>query len=198
MPAFTGAADLMVTSVFPGGSEQQFFLDWGPYAATYTVDAGARLLPVLQGSPAFDPTTHTFSFTTDATGATPDFVFGSVSAFRTADARGWTWRVAAPYATSVVYPTLPTDVYDFNITAADTPGSLDLLVGKVPGGYDAARPVLLADSSNPQLQQFVTGTTGSATLERYVLLARGKARAGDRMDDHAPAPVPRLLSRRVR
>jgi len=197
VPAFTGAADLMVTTVNET-RDQQYFVDWGPYSPAYTTDVGARMLVPLESSPAFDPATHTFSFTEGTTGVAPDFVYASVNAFRSADARSWTWRIASPQATSIVYPQLPTDVYDFNITAADQPGSFELAFGKVPGGYDAVRPFLLWNPSSPQPEDLMTGTTGSATLERYALLARGAQRKGDTMGAHAPRSTARVLSHRVR
>jgi hypothetical protein len=177
MPAFTGANDLMVTQ-FTGTQDYEYFVDWGPYTATFSTDLGPRLLPDFQSSPTFDPATHTLSFTEAATGATPDFAYGSVSAFRTdtAGTHSWTWRIAAPHATSLVYPHLPTDVYDYNITASDQPGNYDAMIGKVPGGYDAVRPYLLSQYFAPQPSQFAMGGSGAATIEEWAALVRGTQR----------------------
>lgn len=176
VPAFTGAGDGVVTTLNEN-QDVQTFADWGPYSSAYATDVGARLLPPLTSTPTFDPTTHTLSFTTGTTSATPDFVYGSIDAFRTADARGWTWRIAAPYGTSLVYPQLPTTVYDYNITANDGPANQQLTYGKVTGGYDAVRPFVLSNSAAPQPDQFISTTPGSATLVRYALLLRGTARS---------------------
>lgn len=177
MPAFTGANDLMVTH-YTGNQDQEYFVDWGPYTATFTTDLAPRMLPDFQSSPSFDPATHTLSFTEAATGATPDFVYGSISASRStaSDSHSWTWRIVAPHATSLVYPTLPTDVYDYNITANDLPGSPDAMIGKVPGGYDAVRPYLLSQFDAPQPSQFALGPAGSATVEEWAALVRGAQR----------------------
>jgi hypothetical protein len=175
MPAFTGANDLMVTH-YNGSQDLEYFVDWGPYTATFTTDLAPRMLPDFQSGPTFDVATHTMSFTEAATGATPDFVFASISAFRNTDNHDWTWRIVAPHATSLVYPTLPTDVYDYNITANDQPNSYDAMIGKVPGGYDAVRPYLLSQYGAPQPTQFAMGTAGSATVEEYAALARGTQR----------------------
>ena len=79
-------------------------------------------------------------------------------------ATAWLWRVAAPHATTVALPHLPTDVYDFNFQADDETFSNGVLVGKVPGGYDAVRPLLL--STNFQTaSDLTTSATGTATLE---------------------------------
>jgi hypothetical protein len=176
MPAFTGANDLLVAQASET-RDLQSFVDWGPYTAAFTTDLAPRLLSSLTSSPTFDPTTHTLSFTEDTTtGATPDFVFGSVSAARTADAHNWTWRIAAPHAMSIVYPHLPTDVYDYNITAADGPSSYQLVLGKVPGGYDAVRPYMLSVQGQPSPSQFALGASGSATIEQYAALFTGAQR----------------------
>jgi hypothetical protein len=175
MPAFTGANDLMVTQ-YTASQDYVYFVDWGPYTATFTTDVAPRMLPDFTSNPSFDPATHTLSFTEGTTGATPDFVYGSIGAFRSTDSHSWTWRIVAPHATSLVYPTLPTDVYDYNITANDDPRNPDAMIGKVPGGYDAVRPYLLSQYSAPQPSQFAMGTVGSATVEQWAALARGTQR----------------------
>jgi hypothetical protein len=196
MPGITGALDLTATSVYPGGSNQQTWLDWGPYADTFTTDASARMLPTFSnGSPNFDPATHTLSFTETAGTTTPDFVYAAPQIQRLAENKNWTWRIAAAHATSIVFPVIPTDVYDYNPGANDNVYTNDIGFGHVPGGWDAVRPYVL--SADLQPDSFVTGATGSAEINRYALSAQGR-RAGDTMAGHASPVLPRLLSRRVR
>jgi hypothetical protein len=193
MPTFTNAGDVIQTTVYPGGANEEIFVDWAPYTDTYTTDAGARMLPLYATGPSIDTTTHTVSFTEQSGGVTPDFVYTVANAYRQADARSWVWRLASPHATTLTFPTLPTDVYDFNFRSTDNPGDNTLLVGKVPGGYDAVRPFLLSQKGLLP-QDFVVGASGSVTLQQYVLLA---AVRGDTMAGHAPVH-PHVLPHRVR
>jgi hypothetical protein len=177
MPTFPNAGDVMQTTVFPGGSNEEIFVDWGPYTDTYTTDAGARMLPLYATGPTIDTTAHTVSFTEQSGGVTPDFVYTVASAYRQADFHSWVWRMVSPHATTLTFPTLPTDVYDFNFRSTDNPSDNTLLEGKVPGGYEAVRSLVLSQAGILP-QQFVSGATGSVTLQQYALLATGPAARG--------------------
>ena len=163
VPAFTGAGQLVQTFVATGNSHT--LLDWGPYASTFTTDVGARLLAELTAPPSFDPATHALSITEGATGATADFALSAVSASRAADGHTWIWEIIAPHATTITLPTLPTDVYDFNITASDSVQVEGWATGKVPGGYDAVRPFLFSTQGPSDLAK-VSGS-GAASVELY-------------------------------
>jgi hypothetical protein len=194
MPTIAGTEDLVLTSVYPGGSNQQTWLDWGPYSATFTTDAAARTLPSFgAGTPNFDPATHTMTFTEMPGAVTPDFVYAAPQNTRQIDNKHWTWRIAAAHTTSIVFPVIPTDVYDYNFNVNDTPYTADIGFGRVAGGWDAVRPYVLASGLSPDA--FVTGATGSAELNRYALSVR---RPGDTMARHAQAVSPAVLPHRVR
>ena len=160
-PVFTGAGSLLQTIYSgAGGFDQQMLLDWGPWASTFTTDVGARALYNFSSAPSFDPATHTASIGEDTTaGNAPDFTAVFLSAFR--GTRSWTWSVIAPHAASVTLPTLPTDVFDFNIASGDSPAVNGWATGQVPGGYDAVRAVLFS-TTGPQ--DLALGSSGSATL----------------------------------
>jgi hypothetical protein len=171
VPTFTNAVSAVIATFFPGGPNEEVLADWGPFAPTYTTDVLARELPLFLGNPAFDPATHTLSFGEEAEGAPPDFVFTSVSAFRQSANHAWIWRIAAAHTTAVAYPVLPVDMFDYNITAGDSPSWQQLYTGKVPGGYDAVRAYLLTGGSfDPR--GVIAGATGTATVQRYALLAK--------------------------
>jgi hypothetical protein len=193
VPAFPNAADVVLTNLYPGGSTQETLIDWGPYADTFTADLGTRTMPTFNSQGSIDPATHTYTFSTGSGALMPDFVTVTTSAFRSAASKGWTWNIAAPYATSIVYPTLPTDVFDYNIQQSDNPSSYNLMTGKVPGGYDAVRGRLLSPSFDPR--SFVTGATGTAEYQVYRALLQ---RPGDTMVNHAPSLPRRVLSHRMR
>jgi hypothetical protein len=197
VPAFTGAGQLVQTFVATGNDHT--LLDWGPYASTFTTDVGARMLAELTAPPSFDPATHTASISEAATGAAADFALTALSASRVADSHTWVWEIIAPHATSIALPRLPTDVYDFNITAADNAQVEGWAIGKVPGGYDAVRPFLFSTKGPSDLAKL--SGTGTASIELYE--APPTERAGrrswrDTMGSHAPAVPSRVLSRRVR
>ncbi|HSN26133.1 MAG TPA: hypothetical protein VLT45_07600 [Kofleriaceae bacterium] len=171
VPAFTGAIDITDTSMFNGTAGMQRFIDWGPFSATYTLDVGARALPDLTSAPSYMAATHQVTFNEAAGGVTPDFARASVDVFRTTDSKSWLWTVVSPHATAITLPTLPTTPYDYNISANDSINSVDLLIGKVPGGYDAVRGHLASFDS---LLQLITTLSGSMTVEGRVLAFSGK------------------------
>lgn len=199
-PVFTGAGSLMQTLYNgAGGIDQQMLLDWGPWASTFTTDVGARALYDYNAPPTFDPTTHAASIGEDTSaGNAPDFTATFLSAFR--GSRSWTWSVIAPHAASVTLPTLPTDVFDFNIGSGDSPAVSAWVTGKVPGGYDAIRAVLFSTTGPQDIA--LGSTTGSATLvtTQQGVATRTIPRAAhwDTMIGHAQALHPAGTRRRVR
>ena len=87
----------------------------------------------------------------------------TIRGYRSTDFRSTTWTMTAPRnARSVTFPTLPTTPYDYNISASDQPGVTTVILFKLPGGYDAARAVLLSSESPGDV---VPTATGSITFE---------------------------------
>jgi hypothetical protein len=195
MPVFPNATEVVQTDLYT--TNYHALYDWGPYASTYTVDVGARMLAELTGPPSFDAATHAISITEAATGATASYTATSLRAQRAADTRQWIWQVASPHATTITLPTLPTDIYDFNVRADDSVDVPLWGIGKVPGGYDAIRAFAFVSTNGPSGFVSQLGASGEVTVEQYeppptVVTAR------DTMGGHAPALFSRRLSRRVR
>jgi hypothetical protein len=168
LPAFTGAIDnVMATTQMTSGLGQQAFLDWGPFSATYTTDVGARLLIEPTTAASFDTTTHQVKWTPDTTGVAPDFALAFASAFRSTGSLQIDWQLSAAYASGVVqFPTLPIENgKDYNFAATDSTGVDQVILGKVPGGYDLVRE-RLQSLAGPQ---DITGVaaTGSMTFEQF-------------------------------
>jgi hypothetical protein len=198
VPAFTGAAELLQTSYVQ--SNEHLLLDWGPYASTFTTDVGARALAELTSAPTYDASTHAASITEASGGAPADFTLLFLDATRTADNHQWFWTVAAPHATSITLPTLPTDVYDFNIGSGDTASVDGWANGAVPGGYDAIRAFLLSASGPTDLTAVSPSGQASFVVHQAPTAAAAAQRGwrGDTIAGHAHALPPRVLSHRMR
>ena len=173
IPAFSGAIDITTTTIFNGQAGVQNFIDWGPVASTYTLDVGARALPDFTAAASYAAATHQVMLNEAAGGVTPDFARLAIDANRPSDFRYWTWVIVAPHATAITLPTLPTTTYDYNIAATDNVTNVDVVIGKVPGGYDAVRARLASFQS---FLQFIASLTGEMTLEGPVLFFSGKSR----------------------
>ncbi|MBV8761149.1 MAG: hypothetical protein JO257_27885 [Deltaproteobacteria bacterium] len=161
VPLFTGASDVLETFFNDRSWSRQILLDWGALGSAYSADVGSRALNDFTGPPAFDPSTKQASVPVDTTtGGAPDFSIFFMTASRSTTRR-WQWSVAAPWGANVTLPTVPTDVFDFNIGSGDTVGINGWVTGKVPGGYDAVRSLLLS-TSGPQ--DIAIGNAGMASF----------------------------------
>jgi hypothetical protein len=143
---------------------QHYFLDWGPYTDTYTTDAGARLLPDLMDFPTLDPTTHEVHITEAAGGAPPDALYASIFVGRPSTDTGWYWSIAAPHGLATTLPTIPTDQWDPNIQPTDNYGVNQVVLLKVPGGYDAIRPYMLTNYGSVDFSATAAGQATTETL----------------------------------
>jgi hypothetical protein len=170
---------IMVTSTTDQPNEgfgQHRFIDWGP-AQAYALDFGAAALPHYSSRPSMDGAAHALIWHQAATGAAPDYVLGTYQASRLDETQSvqhlWTWRIAAPYAppylddaVKIVYPTLPTTIYDYNATADDEPFPLRLTGVKSPGGYDAIRAHAFASvSQQSDVPAAVVGAAGRIVVQ---------------------------------
>lgn len=170
-----------LTNVFGASVGNHFLADWGPFTAAYTADIGARTLHDLNGFPQIDRTAHTITIDEAAGGAEPDVMLTAIYTYRQADDTNWYWQIAAPHALTSSMPVLPTDLYDFTIAPTDNADANQLILAKVPGGYDAVRAHVFSFDGPTSV---VTGTSGSAAVEQVVgkLTRRSVTMAG-----HAPA-----------
>lgn len=131
-------------------------VSWQPTAATQTFDATGKLLPTFTAGPTYDAATRQVSWTMAGTGQ-PDFVQFAFYANRSEPASlSWEWQVVAPYGTSLTLPDVPTELAEFVPLADDNFNPDTLGAIRMPGGYDAARPLIFASNDGPP----VTGTSG--------------------------------------
>jgi hypothetical protein len=137
VPAFTGAVSIVTTRGY-STLMQHAFVDWGPYASSFTADLGGRVLRDLTTEPVPNLSAASITWAEPSSGETPEFV--RTSLFLSGPNGYWTWALVAPHAAGTVgYPTLPTSGAAYNLSAADT-GYLDeFWMGKVQGGYDIVR-----------------------------------------------------------
>jgi hypothetical protein len=162
----------------PAGNivDEQTLVSWGPPpTGIVTVDVGARRLRNWVTRPMMDVVSGQLQWAVGDAGSTPDYVLGAVSATRSgAVTSTWTWSVAAAANDdgAIVFPTLPTDIFDFNFHDTDAL-TVEALVGALtPGGYDAARPVVFDDFNdfnafgNP-LEASLGSATGSAAVQIF-------------------------------
>jgi len=169
LPAFSGAIDITASQMYNGRSGMEVFVDWDLFAATYTLDVGARALPDITGGPSYTAATHVITVPEATGGVAPDFTRIAIAANRS-QTKYWNWTVVSPHATSVTLPTLPTTIYDYNLSATDNV-NVTAMIGQVPGGYDAVRGHLATFAS---VLQFIHSLSGSMTVESSVLAFSGK------------------------
>ena len=159
VPSIATATSIDSTS-YRGAFATNGLIEWAPYSTSYSSDLGSKLLGDFATAPLFDQPTHTIKWTA-AAGVTPEFVVGAIQAHRLSNDVFWNWYVAAPSATSIAYPVLPTVPFDYNVGSADVVGVLSLSAATVPGGYDAVRSTILSTS----VSSFVAGPSGSIAVQ---------------------------------
>lgn len=139
----------------------QTFIDWGPSTTSFSLDYASAGLREYTTQPSLDDASNAIVWTEDPTGVLANVVLaGRVDSRNGATPASWTWFVAAPRsdATTVTFPVLPTDVFDYNPEPGDFTGVSMLRNAVVPGGYDAFRPVAFENSSF-DFAQLVSGTS---------------------------------------
>jgi hypothetical protein len=158
---FTGALQLVVTDQATSTTDRGF-AEWQA-PGDYTTNFGSHLLPDFAAAPTLDAT-RKYAWAETAGVQTADF-----AKIQFASARGnntWLWDAIGPdTGAGVQLPTVPTDVFDFNFAAGDPLNNPNVTLFKVPGGYDAARPVLFAIASPFDL---VSGATGIISASQYL------------------------------
>jgi hypothetical protein len=170
VPAFNQALSIIETTGYMSGIAEHRILEWGPVnGAQYTLDAGSKVLVDMTAAPTFDPTTHTLSWTEGASGLAPDFSLASVSNFR--EPSTYTeWWIAGPHTSaSLVFPTLPADVFDFNIATGDSTNISFMILAKIPGGYDAVRSNVFTSGGETDLISTPTGTLSGELYQNLQL-----------------------------
>lgn len=107
-------------------------------------------LPLVDFStnPTFDPATNMATWTAGTTGATPDAYYARFRVDRyVQDGSGnvttnayWDWSIVGPYTgAAIAPPALTGAAADYNVTSTDSVFVNDIVLGKLPGGYDLVR-----------------------------------------------------------
>jgi hypothetical protein len=160
----------------PAGSidDAQRYTQWGPEPASVDVDLGSLALRHWETAPQVDTVSEAVTWAAGSTGATPDYFLTEVRADRTgsgsAGTSTWTWVVAAGSGAegNIPFPTVPTDVFDFNFKDTD-----ELTVDGVggvqnAGGYDAVRAnvlTLFVEQLDEPLGFITTAGSGALTTQ---------------------------------
>ena len=173
-PVLAGATAIVESTPLSGSQfGPQTVVDWKPIADAQTYSYADALLRPFTAAPTYDVATHAMTWT-EGSGAAPDFVVGAVQATRNAGPLVWSWRLIGPATgPTLVYPTLPPEIAQYNFLATDNVSISDLATAKVPGGYSAAfRSLVFAASKNAFLHgapydDFVAGASGRAVVQTY-------------------------------
>ena len=134
---------------FPTGAQidTQDLVTWGSASNTeIDTDVSTIHLHSWVTRPQLNVVTNQVEWSVEKTGASPDAITTQVNVNRfdpVADVSSdWTWNIAAGGATTdgaVPIPTLPTDIFDFNIHDSDSANVQATSGITLAGGYDALR-----------------------------------------------------------
>ncbi len=181
-PAIGGALQINATRAFGPKFGIHNIVDWGPRTSAYSLAMGniltpTILMPEFSSVPAYDLAAKTVRWTLDATGSQPELIVATTRFNREIPiVQNWFWDIAAPVAGSaeaVRYPVLPAPDDGFNPTVSDAFQSVDeVMIAKVPGGYDAIRENVFASddpASSIRGSGLVVGATGQVVFEEVAL-----------------------------
>lgn len=144
---------------------ETFLIEWNMTSTSdYTTDVGARLLRDITGATGYDAATKRLNWIEGAasTGAEAEWCFTYTGADRVGGSVAHI--IVGPVSNSgLQFPTLPNEGTELNLLANDDVVSLETIVGRSTGGYDALRERLLNFPNAGGPHFIVTGTTGTAT-----------------------------------
>lgn len=143
---------------YTGGYREAY--RWGT-DGNVAIDWVADLVPKFDVAPTFDAGTHKLSWTATTGGAQAQvYLFG---VYATRSTYQFRWEIAGPGdgTYSLEAPTLPTDIADFSVQAAD-PLEVAAMVN-VPGGYDTIRASIAYGTPSPP----PNATTGILSIAIY-------------------------------
>lgn len=175
-PAIPATGSIVDTALQRQG--RHHVIDWGNVVTAYTLDMNNLLLPDLTTFPGYNSTNRRASWMEETTGAAPDVTLAGIRVSRSdgETQRNWHWRIAGPYAPGEIrFPVLPTDVFDFNPGANEADVS-ELVIAKLPGGYDAVRARVHDVAELGRLTAFVAGATGRVVVVELSFLAERRRR----------------------
>jgi hypothetical protein len=167
-PPIPDGVAMTTFDVTPGSNvfDSQTIDTWGASpAATVTLDYAATQLFDFATTPAFAVANQSFTWSVGTVGNAPDAVSGAIDVQREVGSATmqWTWNIVAPGSEngSLALPTLPTDLFDFNVGAGDTAIVASSGAAAAPGGYDAFRGLWFG--ANFAFDQILSDT-GSGTI----------------------------------
>lgn len=105
-------------------------------SASTTIDLPSRFVSDLSACPTIDRTAHTVTWTAAAGGVAPNLQFVD---FHSPGAGAWSYSVVGPATPVLQLPTLPTDVFDFNIRNNASAILERMVLTNSASGYDAVR-----------------------------------------------------------
>ncbi|MDB4952997.1 MAG: hypothetical protein JWO36_566 [Myxococcales bacterium] len=139
-PAAAGVLVVTRTDLYPitSAASQASIMEWSPRSASYAIDLAPVLLGEYTTLPRLEPATHAIVWT-ESSGATPNVVWGQYHTVR--GGQQWLWSIAAARATAPAlrFPTLPTDLFDYNAGPSDQVSVYVLTNASIPGGFAAIR-----------------------------------------------------------
>jgi hypothetical protein len=144
----SGVTAAFGTALVPGTStsvaDEQVLVSWGPVPGTpIAIDVGSLRLRSWVTQPELNPVAEQLTWSVDNAGIVPDYVVAALTDSRTTTTgtTTWDWLIAGGGNEdgAINYPTLPTDIFDFNFHDTDSV-TVDTVAGaQTAGGYDAAR-----------------------------------------------------------
>ncbi|MDQ3370749.1 MAG: hypothetical protein M3680_35475 [Myxococcota bacterium] len=166
-PTVTGATMVTTSELLGSSSTRHTVVEWGPASDAYSFDGAGALLPELTSAASLSIPDHRISWTSAAGAQAADLVRLSIGLTRETPAlQSWRWQIVAPAAGSaVVLPVLPGAPARFNPVAGDVPNRTQLVVAKVPGGYDAVRASVLAVDG---ISELAVGASGRALFATFL------------------------------
>ncbi|HPH65592.1 MAG TPA: hypothetical protein PLF40_07605 [Kofleriaceae bacterium] len=136
----------ILTSIRRSSGASQLFFERTANAA-FTFDVGQNQLPWLLAAPAVDLNANTILWTESNEGSA-ETTFASFRIARPAPGVNFTHEMISPHTVGkLVIPRLPAPLDTFNVTATDTPTSLNVQLATFPGGYDAIRATAFSAST---------------------------------------------------
>jgi hypothetical protein len=188
----------------PAGSiaDEQELTTWGAEPASVSEDIGSNKLRSWVTRPQLDSVNETVSWAAGSAGNAPDYFVAGVEATRQgSNAASWDWFIAtgSDGEGSIAFPTLPTDVYNFNFQDSDET-TVDFLAGvQAAGGYDAARDTLLDTLGNTIFAPLLyTSSSATGTLAtQFYESDDGRIAPPHRSGPVGPTPVGPLRAKHL-
>lgn len=175
-PIIPGSLSVVASQFFGAANGIHNIIEWKATTTAYTKSVASTFLTEYTSAPTYDLTQKEITWTVDSAGEQPDLVIAAARFDReTPKALQWEWDIVAPAAapaTSIRFPVLPAPDDDLNPAVGDLAQDVDdVVLAKVPGGYDAVREVVLSagNNNNGLPLELVTGAQGQIVFQELPL-----------------------------